>query len=157
MPTAKKEETMGQMTFGQEHLQHIVLADADAYAEAATSPERMWEQLEARNGGPDKNMRQVHYQLHDLISSATQAASLAEIALPELLVVCPQLMSFRGWRDYAELLRNFNFNLNQLRTWFIMKHGVEFVFHILSARRTVTISFLPRTASTNAPWCDFSR
>lgn len=150
---------MGQMTFSQERLQHIVLADDDAYAEATTSPERMWEQLEERNGGPDKNknMRQVHYQLQWLISSAIQETKLAKIALPEVLVVCPQLMSFRGWRDYAELRRDFNFNLNQLRTWFILKHGVEFVFHIISAGGTVTIYFSPRAAPRYASWCYFSR
>lgn len=135
----------------QENTQPVVPADAEAYAEAATYPERMWEQLVARNDGLTNNIQRAHCALQRLIDLAAATASKRAIPLPEVEITCPQLMSLQGWNDYAVKPQDFNFNVHQLRTWFIVKHGTSHQFHIHATGGSVTITFSP----TNAPEYDF--
>lgn len=144
-----------QIIVGQESLKCVVPADADAYANAAAYPERLWEELIARNGGLAGNMQRAHQELQRLINAAAKTAAEKGILLTEVKIICPQLMSFQGWSDYTERPQDPNFNLNQLRTWFIMRHGVEFVFHIDSAGENVTISFSLRAAPNQKFWCRY--
>ena len=144
-----------QIIVGREGLKYVVPADAEAYANAAAYPERLWEELIARNNGLTSNMQRAHQELQRLINLAAETAAEKGVLLTELEIICPQLMSFQGWSDYAERPRDFDFNLNQLRTWFIMRHSVELVFHIDSAGGSVTISFSLRAAPSQKFWCRY--
>lgn len=152
--TKRREEAM-QIIVGRESLKHVVPADAEAYAQASTSPEQIWEELTERNGGLATNVQRAHEELKCLINLAAEAAQAKNILLYEVELVCPQLMSFEGWSNYAENIHNSRFSAHQLRIWFIMYHGASLLFHIDSAEGRVLISFSPRVAPKHKFWWRF--
>jgi len=140
---------------GRESLKYVVPADAEAYAQASTSPERMWKELTERNGGLASNIQRVHCELKNLIEFAAEVARMKGISLAEIEIICPQLLSFEGWSNYTEGARDSHSSAHQLRTWFVMFYGTNFLFHIDSVEGRVSISFSPRAVPKHRFWWRF--
>lgn len=140
---------------GRESLKYVVPADAEAYAQASTSPERMWEELTGRNGGLTSNIQRAHCELKNLIEFAAEVARMKRVSLAEIEIICPQLLSFEGWSNYTEDARDLHSSARQLRTWFVMFYGTNLLFHIDSAEESVSISFSPKTMPKHRFWWRF--
>ncbi|MCX6780426.1 MAG: hypothetical protein NT034_04615 [Candidatus Magasanikbacteria bacterium] len=125
---------MFKLTLKDSDLNHVLPANSSLWRDGeAADMDRFYTDLQKKNGDPTENLRRGHHELQNFLEKAVRTANQEHLALDQVVVQAPPIMSARGWAQYMSSSAQNEYSGAMLEIWFAQLCQRSHAYEILNA------------------------